>query len=173
MSRFERASVAFLIAGLIATFYGLRATTEQLSRVNDQMASSASQAIFTQQQEIHSLFLDEQGEELYPYFFEDQKLPPNNEALSRRATLVASSMLDFFSHMEDQEEASSFVIDYGWETYIRSSFDSSPVLCDTLLANWYIYGGEESRLWNEFAADSCYPPTTAWSHQIPVSPSPS
>jgi hypothetical protein len=73
----------------------------------------------------------------------------------QKADQVAGSVLDFFSHLEDQQEAGAFKIDEGWASYIMSSFEKSPVLCETLKNNIALYGGYSGFLWDNFAKQAC------------------
>jgi hypothetical protein len=126
----------------------------QLDGVERQLKSSSASAIFDQQLKVNDLFLTDEGAKLLPYFFEGVELPESSPELEIAASVTAGSILDFFSHLQDQEEAGSFEIDSGWRSYMRESFATSPVLCETLSDNLSFYGGEEAELL-EFARGQC------------------
>jgi hypothetical protein len=120
-----------LVAAIIAII--------QLAKVNDGLRSQASSAVFDQQLEINKLFLqDEDAKELIPYFFDGQELPEDHR-LRPQANMIAGSILDFFSHVEDQQEADVFSVDRGWAEYMDYSFENSPTLCEVLEANQALY----------------------------------
>jgi hypothetical protein len=127
----------------------------QLASISDSLESSAAASIFTQQLEVNKLFLQDNNHRLAPYFFDDEPIPANATDTRQKAGQIAGSILDFFSHVEDQTNTGSFEIDEGWQAYIRGSFKSSPILCETLSANLDAYGGAEGYLWKTFALDAC------------------
>ena len=151
----EKVQAIGVSCGLVLTACGLIVASWQLNDVGKQLSSNASTAIFNQQLEVNSAFLEDGGTELTPFFFDDQKIPANDLELSQRVSVVASNLLDFFSHLEDQQDAGTFTIDEGWSAYISDSFKKSPILCETLMRDIEAYGGEGGLLWKEFASKNC------------------
>jgi hypothetical protein len=139
------------ILGVLVAAGALWAATFQLNEVKNALRSAGSQAVFSQQLEVNKLFLGEEGEKYIPYFFDDVKVPPEDKP---KAALIAGSILDFFSNLEDQQDAGSFEIDSGWEVYINDSFLKSPILCDTLEKNLDAYGGKNGLI-PMYAEDPC------------------
>jgi hypothetical protein len=131
-----------LVAAIIAII--------QLVKVNDGLRSQASASVFDQQLEINKLFLQEDTKRLIPYFFDGRDLP-SGHPLKPQANMIAGSILDFFSHVEDQQEAGVFAIDRGWTAYMNYSFATSPTLCEVLEANQTLYSDS---LW-EVGRQSC------------------
>ncbi len=144
----------------------------QLASVNDGLASSTAAAVYEQQQEIDDLFVEHP--ELDPFFSDKVRvpeppvLPPNatqeqkdeyTEAVQKkaRAEAIAFRILDHFEHIRYQVDNGLFEASYGaWNDYIRTSFESSPVLCDMLLTNNEEYEGTgDESLWKVFAASPC------------------
>jgi hypothetical protein len=104
---------------------------------------------------VNKLFLQNDNHKLVPYFFEGKPIPSAETETRQKAAQIAGSILDHFSHLEDQANAGSFDIDEGWKAYMRSSFEDSPILCETLGENLDAYGGEQGYLWNNLARDAC------------------
>jgi hypothetical protein len=111
----------------------------QLGQISQGLKSQASASVFNQQLEINKLFSQDGNEDLFPYFFAGEEVPKSNKKLQTQANMVAGSILDFFSHAEDQSEAGVFEIDKGWTTYIKRSFELSPKLCEVLEENRAYY----------------------------------
>jgi hypothetical protein len=127
-------------------------TADQLHQVQSSLRSAGSQAVFTQQQDVNRLFLQDGGEDLIPYFFSGENPPADMEA---KASVVAGSILDFFANVEAQQTAGSFEVDDGWSAYIEDSFRNSPTLCRVLSQNKPMYGGEDGWIWTTFAKEAC------------------
>jgi hypothetical protein len=144
-----------VVIALVLTLQQLRQINDQIAKTNQALESNASATIFDQQLVINKLFLEGGNHKLVPYFFEGKRIPPEETEVRQKADQVAGSVLDFFSHLEDQQEAGAFKIDEGWGSYIRSSFEKSPVLCETLRDNIVLYGGYCGLLWDGFADQAC------------------
>jgi hypothetical protein len=91
---------AVLIAAILAIY--------QLSQIRNALSSSAAASIFGQQLEVNKLFLQDDNHRLASYFFEDQPIPSAETETRQKAAQIAGSILDHFSHLEDQANAGSF-----------------------------------------------------------------
>lgn len=161
---------------MLIIFAGVTATLLvgyfQLKSVNDGLSSSTAAAVYQQQQEIDDIFVEHP--EMNPYFSDEVPVPPPpvlspiatepereiyEEAVQKKAKIeaVAFRILDHFEHIRYQVENGLFEISYAsWDEYIRTSFSSSPVLCEMLLKNNEEYDGtRDGSLWEEFAATPC------------------
>lgn len=168
--------MCIIAAGVLVT-YDLGSKTlnlgiSQLQSVNDGLSSSAAAAVYQQQQDVDSIFVEHP--ELDRYFSDNIQIPPVpvltpgataeeqkafEEAVQRKARVeaIAFRLLDHFEHLRYQVENGLFEISFAaWDEYIRTSFNSSPVLCELLLKNNAEYDGlGDGSLWKDFAATPC------------------
>jgi hypothetical protein len=161
--RHRKMELALIASGVVVA---LAAGAFQYFGIVNTLESSAAASLYSQQQDIDQMFVE--NLDLQPYFWLGQELPDpdaitdNNDKTSA-AKLVAKSeavsyrILDHFSHLLYQMEKRAFNTERAnWEAYIRHSFERSPILCRSLWDDRAAFGGEDpGSLWALYGASAC------------------
>ena len=126
LSTYDRISLCLQAIGLLS----LILLVQQGCQMRATLESSATQALFDKTMDLDKVFID--APELLPYFDDGTQIGPEHP-LHRKATAVASFMIDLFDLLWAQSDHIPELKRGGpswdaWEGFVAGSFKDSPIL---------------------------------------------